>query len=345
MEQRGLFQSGALFQLRWSARFSPGSGARENAAPDSCLLTGARFMPPGLAGLAAFRHWSMACMDFRKEIAMPKVRLQLDLALLVGVAIALSAVVAGILSTGVGLLYFLQPTGALIVLGGTLGVMLVTTPPAALLNSLRRVAGLFVSETVDREQLIEELAHYAQMARRDGLLALESVVPKCSSPFLRNALLLALDVEDRAELQSALELELRLRERQGEADAKTFEVAGGFAPTIGIIGTVVGLIEVLRQFSNIQAVGSGIGTAFVSTIYGLALANLVLLPVAHRIRARVAEAFELQELMMEGVLYLVDGVHPALIRLKLNAFVRPVPARSAENRPLPVAAASAAHGG
>jgi chemotaxis protein MotA len=151
---------------------------------------------------------------------------------------------------------------------------------------------------------------------------LESAVGESRYEFLRNAVLLAMDVRDRAELQSALELELRLRERRGEADAKELEVAGGFAPTIGIIGTVIGLIDVMRQFTNVPAIGYGIGTAFVSTIYGLALANLVLLPLAHRIRARVAETIEDQELMVEGTLYLVDAVHPSLIRMKLGAFLR-----------------------
>ena len=105
-------------------------------------------------------------------------------------------------------------------------------------------------------------------------------------------------------------------------DAKILEVAGGFAPTIGILGTVVGLIDVLRHFSNVASVGHGIGTAFVSTIYGLTLANLVLLPVANRIRARVADLFEVQELIMESVLALVDGVHPMALRQRLTSFLR-----------------------
>jgi chemotaxis protein MotA len=253
---------------------------------------------------------------------LPKEPIRLDLGLLVGVAIALCAVVIGIMSTGVGVRYFLHPTGAVIVLGGTLGVVLVTTPFRDLVHSGRRVAELLSPASIDREALIEEIVQCARFTRRDGLLAVEALAPKSSNSYLRNALLLVPDVKDRAELQGALELDLRLRERQGESDAKTLEVAGGFAPTLGILGTVVGLIEVMRQFSNIQAVGYGIGTAFVSTIYGLALANLILLPIAHRIRARVAETFEAQELMMEGVLYLVDDVHPSLIRLKLGSFLR-----------------------
>jgi chemotaxis protein MotA len=133
---------------------------------------------------------------------------------------------------------------------------------------------------------------------------------------------MSMDVKERSELESALENHLRLKERQGEADAKILEVAGGFAPTIGVLGTVVGLINVLRQFSTPSAVASGVGTAFVSTIYGLALANLVMLPAAHRIRARVAEAFETQELVMEGVLCLYDKIHPSLVRQRLRCFLR-----------------------
>ena len=245
-----------------------------------------------------------------------------DLWLLAGIALALGAVIVGIAATGVGLAYFLQPAGAVIVLGGTLGVILVTTPGHGLVHSTRRVIELFSAPQGNREALIEEIVHCARAARRGGILAIDPLAYKASNSFLRDALLLALDVNNRAELQALLETELRLRERQGEADAKTLEVAGGFAPTIGILGTVVGLISVLRHFSNLSSVGFGIGTAFVSTIYGLALANLVLLPLANRIRTRVAETFEIQELITEGVLSLVDHVHPSLIRLRLSSFVR-----------------------
>jgi chemotaxis protein MotA len=134
--------------------------------------------------------------------------------------------------------------------------------------------------------------------------------------------MLAMDVQQRSELQAALETKLRLRERQGEMDAKTLEVAGGFAPTIGVLGTVVGMIDVLRQFSNVSSIAYGVGTAFVSTLYGLGLANLVLLPAACRIRARVAETFEVHEMVVEGVLCIFDGIHPTVVRERLRSFVR-----------------------
>jgi chemotaxis protein MotA len=252
----------------------------------------------------------------------PKRRESFDLGLIAGIAIAFASTIAGIWFTGVSFKYFLQPTGVLIVLGGTLGVVLVTTPRHSILHSIRRVIELITVREPNRAEMIEEIIYYARAARRSGILSLEPLIAKSTHEDLRKALQLAVDVRNRVELQTVLDTELRMAERQGETDAKTLEVAGGFAPTIGIIGTVIGLIDVLRQFSNVQSVGYGIGTAFVSTIYGLALANLVLLPVAHRIRARVTENFEKQELIMEGVLAIVDSVHPALIQMRLKCFVR-----------------------
>jgi chemotaxis protein MotA len=255
-------------------------------------------------------------------------RPRLDGLFLAGITIAVAATLIGIASTGVSLTYFLQPTGAVIVLGGTLGVILITTPGHSLVHCAMRIKELFGATDGDPEALIEQIIECSR-ARRRGIVALEPLIPRIEDEFFRKGLQLAVDLTDRKELQSILETELRVAERQGEADAKTLEVAGGFAPTIGIIGTVVGLIEVLRHFSNLQAVGSGIGTAFVSTIYGLVLANLVLLPAAHRIRARVAANFEQQELILEGVLAIAESVHPAVIRMRLSSFIRR-PARGAK---------------
>ncbi len=257
-------------------------------------------------------------------------RRRLDLWMLAGIAIALAATIAGVAATGVKLAYFFQPTGALIVLGGTLGVMFITTPRQALVHSAQRLAGLAWAREVNRPELIAEILGCVKTARRVGLLGLEPVVGRVKNAFLKETLILAIDVQHRNDLQSAIELKIRLREREGEHDAKTLEVAGGFAPAIGVLGTVVGLIDILRQFSNLAAVANGIGIAFLSTIYGLALANLVLLPAAHRIRARTADEFEAHELIMEGVLSLFDRLHPSLIVERLNSFLRePVPSRAA----------------
>jgi chemotaxis protein MotA len=256
------------------------------------------------------------------SIADPTPRRRVDVSMLAGIIIAVTATVAGIAATGVKLTYFVQPTGALIVLGGTFGVMFITTPLDSLLHSIRRVAGLLWSREVDRVELVEQIMTYVRTARTVGVLGIEPMIAQAKNAFLAESLMLAIDVQHREELQTALETKIRMREREGEHDAKILEVAGGFAPTVGVMGTVVGLIDILRQFSNLAGVANGIGMAFVSTIYGLGLANLVLLPAAHRIRAHTASAFETNELIMEGVLCLFDGLHPSLVRDRLVSHLR-----------------------
>jgi chemotaxis protein MotA len=208
------------------------------------------------------------------------------------------------------------------VVGGTLGVMFITTPRRNLAFSARRMFELLRHSEIDREALIQEIMGYVKIARSRGMLHIEPMAENASDEFLREALLIALDSSEKDELRAVLETKIRLRERQGETDAKVLEVAGGFAPTIGVLGTVIGLITVLRNFSDLASVAGGIGAAFVSTIYGLGLANMILLPAANRIRARVAERFELHELIMEGAVCLAEGTHPSLVRERLNAFLR-----------------------
>lgn len=251
----------------------------------------------------------------------PPIKRRLDLSMVLGMAVAVAATAAGIAATGVKAAYFLQPTGALIVLGGTLGVIILTTPRQGLIASARRVAELLWAPDVDRHTLMREIMGYVKRARALGVLNLEPVIAQATTPFLRESMLITLDAPNRDQLKTALEMKLRLRERQGESDAKVLEVAGGFAPTIGVLGTIVGLIDVLRQFSSLPSVASGAGTAFVSTMYGLGLANLILLPLANRIRARVAEAFETHEMIMEAMICIFDKMHPSLVQERLGFFL------------------------
>ena len=186
----------------------------------------------------------------------PARRIPPDAWMLAGIAIAVLTTIAGIASTGVNLRYFLQPTAAWIVLGGTLGVTLVTTPRNSLLSRSSPRGGTRPAAVTNREELKDEIVSFVRTARIQGLLAMEPRIKQASNGFLREMLALAMDVKSRSEFQSTLETKLRLRERQGDADAKVLEVAGGFAPAIGVIGTVVGLIDVLRQFSNMGSVAA-----------------------------------------------------------------------------------------
>jgi chemotaxis protein MotA len=245
---------------------------------------------------------------------------RVDRWMLGGILITIVALASGIAATRVPLSYFFQPAGVLIVIGGTLGATVVTTPKRALQQAARRVLGLLWERGAGRARLVEDIMSYIRVARTQGLLGIEPMLRECRHERLRESLTLALDVQ-KEELQTAIETRMRLRERRGEEDARTLETAGGFAPTIGVLGTVVGLIDVLRRFSDLTAVAGGVGTAFASTLYGIGLANLLLLPLAHRIRAAVAADFETEELILEGMLCLFDGVHPALAEERLNAFL------------------------
>ncbi len=239
-----------------------------------------------------------------------------------GIIVAIGAVFAGIAFAGIRIGYFFRPTGILIVLGGTIGVTLITTPRKALLRATQGAMTLLWARPDDRQLLLDEMVALSKTMRQRGLFGLEPLIGQASEPFLRDSLQFAVDGRNRVELQSILETKLHQLEKQGEAEARAFEVAGGFAPTIGVLGTVVGLMDVLKQFSNISSVAAGTGTAFVSTIYGLGLANLILLPAAQRIRAHVAEQFETREMIIEGILCVFDGIHPALVRDRLSCFLR-----------------------
>lgn len=261
---------------------------------------------------------SVALNEIPREQRGPTRRV--DGGMLGGLLAGAGAVVGAIAVTGIHLSYFFQPSGILMVIGGTLAVVFVTTPLPALRSAAARVLELVWHRGADRSQLRKQIMTYVRVARAQGLLGIESMVSECEHPFLRESLILALDVQ-RAELQGTMETKLRLHERQGEGDARTLESAGGFAPTIGVLGTMVGLVDALRRFSDLPSVASGVGIAFASTFYGLGLANLLLLPLAYRIRAMMAEKLETEEMILEGVLCILDGIHPSLVSERLRAFL------------------------
>ena len=174
------------------------------------------------------------------------------------------------------------------------------------------------------EELLEKVVAYAQKARRSGLVSLEDDASAEPDPFLKKALNLAVDGTDLVELRIMMELDIDMAERRAEADAKVFEMAGGYAPTIGIIGAVMGLIQVMKHLENIDEVGRGIAVAFVATVYGVASANILFLPAGGKIKARAHRETELKELTLEGVVGIVEGMNPKLIRAKLGAYCQEV---------------------
>jgi len=185
---------------------------------------------------------------------------------------------------------------------------------------MRSLSGVFLEKTEDPESLIDLLVEYSTKARKNGIVSLEQIADRAPDPFLRKALNLAVDGTDLQELRSMMELEIDVEEHRAGAEALIFQSAGGYSPTIGIIGAVLGLIQVMKDLADIEKVGHGIATAFVATIYGVAFANLLFLPIAGKIKARALQKAQMRELMLEGVIGIVEGLNPKLIRSKLGAY-------------------------
>ncbi|MBI1792296.1 MAG: MotA/TolQ/ExbB proton channel family protein, partial [Acidobacteria bacterium] len=187
---------------------------------------------------------------------------RLDMATLLGLTIASVGIVGGLLLEGGSVVQILSPTALLIVLGGTLGAVLVTTPMAVAITAAKALGQVFLEHHESPETAIEQIVGYATKARRNGIVSLEDEALAIEDPFLRKTLSLAVDGTDLQELRKMMELEIVLGEHAVEAQARVFESAGGYSPTIGIIGAVLGLIQVMQQLADIEKVGHGIATAF-----------------------------------------------------------------------------------
>jgi chemotaxis protein MotA len=243
-----------------------------------------------------------------------------DIASILGLVVAFGGILGGLLIEGGRIKDVTQFTAALIVLGGTSGAVMVSVPLKTLIGGLKRLKGVFFDPKVETNGMIEEVIGFATKARKNGLVSLEAEAFAIEDPFLKKALTLAVDGTDLQEIRKMLELEIELEEHHAEAEAKVFECAGGYAPTVGIIGAVMGLIQVMKNLANIDEVGHGIAVAFVATVYGVGLANLFLLPAASKIKARIHGEVQRKELILEGVSGIVEGLNPKLIRIKLEAY-------------------------
>ena len=255
---------------------------------------------------------------------------KVDLSSLAGLFVAVLGIVGGLLLEGGRFSDLGQFTAAMIVLCGTAGAVMITTPLPLLLAAVKKLPVLFWDSTPSSHSAIEQLLALAARARKGGLVSLDSDLGSISDPYLRKALTLAVDGTDLQDLRRIMELELEMAERRGEAEAKVFEAAGGYAPTIGIIGAVLGLIQVMKHLEDIEAVGHGIAVAFVATIYGVGLANVLLLPAANKLKLRLQHSLQIRELMLEGVISIAEGLNPRLIRSKLEAFQQGEAAVAAE---------------
>lgn len=244
-----------------------------------------------------------------------------DIATFVGILMAIGGIVGGLLLEKGSIKDITQYTAALIVVGGTAGAVLVNCPMKSVISALAHLKDVFFERVSDPAPLIDEIIVFATKARKQGIVSLEQESRSIKDPFLCKAINLAVDGTDLDELKSMMELEIEQAEHHAEEAAKVFESGGGYSPTIGIIGAVLGLIQVMKNLENISEVGHGIAVAFVATVYGVAVANIFLLPAASKIRSRAAAESKLRELALEGVVGMVEGSNPKLIRSKLEAYL------------------------
>ena len=243
-----------------------------------------------------------------------------DIATLAGIAVALGGILGGLLLEKGSIQDVAQATAAIIVLGGTFGAVLITNPLPVFLGAFKGLRHVFFEQAATTGATIETLLQMATKARKNGIVSLENEAAQLPDPFLRKALNLAVDGTDLNELRKMMETDGELTEQAGEAEAKVWEAAGGYAPTVGIIGAVMGLIQVMKHLDDIKEVGHGIAVAFVATVYGVGSANVFFLPAANKMRARLHRARVIKEMILEGVSGIVEGLNPTLIRLKLEAF-------------------------
>jgi chemotaxis protein MotA len=245
-----------------------------------------------------------------------------DLASIGGLVVGIGGIIGGMLMEKGELKHLYQVSAAVIVLGGTFGAVMITTPMNVLMRAVKHFMLVFLDQVQSPAATIDEIIEYATQARKQGIVSLEQQAGAVSDPFLKKALNLAVDGIEMSQIRSIMELDISLVEHEGEAEAKVYEAAGGYAPTIGIIGAVIGLIHVMQNLADIEAVGKGIAGAFVATIYGVASANLLFIPAGSKLRSRMQASVQIRELMLEGVLSIVEGLNPKLIRTKLDAYLQ-----------------------
>lgn len=241
---------------------------------------------------------------------------------LLGLVLGLTAIVGGQILEGGHIGSLLQPTALLIVGGGTLGAILLQTPSTVFLRGLKMAKWVWIPPLIEQKKLIDQIVYWSHLSRKEGLLALENQIPSIKDDFVRKGLQLLIDGADPERLRDVLDVEISAFEEEWRNAAKIWESAGGYSPTIGILGAVMGLIHVMENLSDPTKLGAGIAVAFVATIYGVGLANLVYLPIAGKLKHYIARLVAVREMLVDGLTGIAVGDNPRIIESRLRGYVR-----------------------
>ncbi len=239
---------------------------------------------------------------------------------LAGLIIGLTAILLGQVLEGGHIGSLIQPTAFIIVIGGTLGAIMLQSPLRVFLDGMRMVKWVFFPPAMKNEIIIKQIVDWSQVARKEGLLALEGQLNRMSDPFMRRGLQMLVDGVEPTRVREVLEVEIDTWEAQLKQGARIWESAGGYAPTIGILGAVMGLIHVMENLSDPAKLGSGIAVAFVATIYGVGFANLIFLPVAKKLLAHIGAQAMQREMFVNGLIGVAHGDNPRIIESRMRGY-------------------------
>jgi chemotaxis protein MotA len=245
----------------------------------------------------------------------------MDIATIIGLTLGIMAVFGGALLEGLHLGSLMQLTAAISVMGGTIGATVLSFPKRTIIAAARAVFKVLTEPKHDNSSLIREIVEYAMKSRREGLISMKTQLKNVSDEFLRRALQMAVDGADTKTMRETMEVELDRMEAEGDLEAKVFEAAGGYAPTIGIIGAVLGLIHVMQNLDDPSKLGGGIAVAFVATVYGVGSANLIFFPFASKLRVRHKQAMVGKEMMLQGAIGIQEGTNQRIIEEKLKSYL------------------------
>lgn len=246
----------------------------------------------------------------------------MDILTLLGIVVAIGAVIGGNILEGGHTESLMQLTAFIIVFGGTVGAVMIQTQASIFFRSLKVVVWIVLPPKLAPNEAIEKIVSWSNIARKEGLLGLESITETEQDPFARKGLQLLVDGSEPETIRGILEVELSTKEHSDTQAAKVYEGMGGYSPTIGILGAVMGLIHVMNNLADPSKLGAGIAVAFVATIYGVGLANLFFLPMANKLKAVVHDQTQFREMVIEGIISIAEGENPRNIETKLQGYLK-----------------------
>ncbi|MCK5120743.1 MAG: flagellar motor protein [Methylococcales bacterium] len=246
----------------------------------------------------------------------------MDILSIIGILLGFIAIVGGNFLEGGHLASLINLPAFLIVFGGTLGATLLHFPSKVIFHSIKILWLVVSPRKLLLSDQIKKVVRWSALARKEGLLGLEAIVDSEKDLFAKKGLQLLVDGNEPDVIRDCLDVELNTIEHAEMQAAKVYEAMGGYSPTIGIIGAVVGLIHVMQNLANPELLGAGIATAFVATIYGVGFANLLFLPIANRLKSQAYALLQAKEMMMEGITAIAEGENPRNIELKLSGYIQ-----------------------